>query len=157
MRGDYFSVDNQEFLYLLYKYDVKYLIIGGEAVIYYGNPRLTGDIDFFYKNEKGNVEALYKALQEFWDYNIPGIDTMQDLQLEGYVIQFGVPPNRIDLLNNIEAVSFKEAWPDRIVEKIKIKGETIAINFIGLSHLKMNKRAAGRNKDKDDLDYLNEL
>jgi hypothetical protein len=42
MKGNYFSADNQEFLHLLYKYDVKYLIVGGEAVIYYGYPRLTG-------------------------------------------------------------------------------------------------------------------
>ena len=43
----HFSPDIQDFIRLLYTYGVKYLIIGGEAVIYYGYARLTGDIDFF--------------------------------------------------------------------------------------------------------------
>jgi hypothetical protein len=41
----YFSPDILEFLRLLSIYKVRYLIVGGEAVIYYGHARLTGDID----------------------------------------------------------------------------------------------------------------
>lgn len=47
MRATYFSEDTRAFLQLLYKHKVKYMIVGGEAVIYYGYPRLTGDVDFF--------------------------------------------------------------------------------------------------------------
>lgn len=47
MKVSHFSKDVREFLMLLAKYQVKYLIVGGEAVIYYGYARLTGDIDFF--------------------------------------------------------------------------------------------------------------
>jgi len=50
----YFSEDISEFIYLLYKYKVKYVIVGGEAVIYYGHARLTGDIDFFYESTREN-------------------------------------------------------------------------------------------------------
>ena len=47
MRVSYFSKDVQEFLKLLAAHKVKYLIVGGEAVIYHGYARLTGDVDFF--------------------------------------------------------------------------------------------------------------
>lgn len=36
MRGSHFSHDIQEFIYLLSFHEVKYVIVGGEAVIYYG-------------------------------------------------------------------------------------------------------------------------
>lgn len=67
MRASYFSADTREFLYLLQKHEVKYLIVGGEAVIYYGYPRLTGYVDFFYSKDEKNTKALYQALLSFWD------------------------------------------------------------------------------------------
>ena len=63
--ADHFSPDIQDFIALLYKHQVRYLIVGGEAVIFYGHVRLTGDVDFFFDNDKGNAENLYKALYEF--------------------------------------------------------------------------------------------
>jgi predicted nucleotidyltransferase len=55
MDPNYFSRDIKEFIRLLDKYDVKYVIVGGEAVIYYGYPRLTGDVDFFFSSDDKNV------------------------------------------------------------------------------------------------------
>jgi len=43
------SSDTLDFLLCLNEHKVHYLIVGGEAVIHYGYPRLTGDIDFFYE------------------------------------------------------------------------------------------------------------
>ena len=59
MKSSYFSIDIQEFLYLLSKHQVKYLIVGGEAVIFHGYARLTGDIDIFYDASPDNVEKLF--------------------------------------------------------------------------------------------------
>lgn len=73
MKNNYFSPDVSEFLYLLSKYKVKYLIVGGEAVIYYGHTRLTGDIDIYYSTVKENIKNLYLALKEF-GYKIESID-----------------------------------------------------------------------------------
>ena len=157
MKANHFTPDVQEFLSLLHKYNVKYLIIGGEAVIYYGNVRVTGDIDFYYKNDTENTNALYSALLQFWDGDIPGINERKDLCQSKYMIQFGIPPNRIDLLNDIEGVSFDEAWQAKVREDIQIKEENIPVYFIGLSHLIINKEKAGRNKDLEDLKYLRRL
>ncbi|MFH5834391.1 nucleotidyltransferase [Halalkalibaculum sp. DA3122] len=157
MRAEYFSPDTQQFLVLLDKYEVKYLIVGGEAVIYYGYPRLTGDVDFFYSSDSDNVVLLFDALLEFWDNDIPGLTKPEELQSPGYVIQFGVPPNRIDLINDIEGVRFDEAWEGRVTESISIKDNNIPVYIIGLSDLITNKRQAGRNKDLEDLNYLESI
>jgi len=63
MNKIYFSPDVSEFLFLLFKNKVRYLIVGGEAVIYYGHARLTGDIDIFYDREKKNIRKLYRILE----------------------------------------------------------------------------------------------
>lgn len=157
MKSDYFSEDIQEFLLLLHQYEVKYLVIGGEAVIYYGNPRLTGDIDFFFGNTDKNTTALFDVLLQFWDQNVPGLKNKQELRLPDYVIQFGVPPNRIDLLNSIEGVQFEQAWSAKKTEKLLINGKKLPVYFIGLDHLIINKKSANRDKDREDLKYLTSI
>jgi predicted nucleotidyltransferase len=157
MKTDYFSSDIEQFLTLLHKHQVKYLIVGGEAVIYYGYPRLTGDIDIFYSSDNENSGLLFKALSEFWDHDIPGLENPDELQTPGYIIQFGVPPNRIDLINEIEGVAFKKAWSNRVKESILVKDQDIPLYIIGLSDLIKNKRQTGRNKDLEDLKYLESI
>ena len=157
MDSAYFSDDTKEFIRLLDKYKVEYLIVGGEAVIYYGYPRLTGDVDFFYSIDTNNVSLLYRVLMDFWDEDIPGIESEEDLKTPGYVIQFGLPPNRIDIMNSIEGVFFEEAWENRKTEYIKSDQQEIPIYYVGLEELIKNKRETGRKKDMDDLDYLSKL
>lgn len=153
----FFSSDIIEFLFLLSKYKLKYLIVGGEAVIYYGYARLTGDIDIFYDREKENCTKLFKALNEFWDDDIPGITSKKELQKKGEIFQFGVPPNRIDLINEIENVHFDEAYENKIEDKITHKQRDFDIHYIGLKDLIKNKKVINRFKDKEDLKFLQEL
>ncbi|MFD2532050.1 nucleotidyltransferase [Gracilimonas halophila] len=157
MDSNYFSGDTKEFIRLLDKHDVKYMIVGGEAVIYYGYPRLTGDVDFFFSSEDKNVAMLYEALSEFWDGNIPGIESIDELKTPGYVIQFGIPPNRIDIMNSIDGVDFDDAWGKRKTEHIEMNGNEVPVHYLGLEHLIKNKAASARGKDLDDLSYLKRL
>jgi hypothetical protein len=79
MRASYFALDVQEFLKLPATHKVKYLIVGGEAVIYHVYARLTGDVDFFFEPSKQNARKLYEALKEFWAGEIPGIRIFEEL------------------------------------------------------------------------------
>jgi hypothetical protein len=151
----YFSADVTDFLSLLFRHEVRYLIVGGEAVIYYGHARLTGDIDIFYERTRNNAINLFTALEEFWDNGVPGIRTREELLIKGTIFQFGVPPNRIDLMNVIENVEFKDAWAHRNDALARMKGKKILIHYIGLQQLIKNKKAVGRHRDKDDLLFLN--
>jgi predicted nucleotidyltransferase len=156
LSSEHYSEDVLDFLKLLFEYQVEYLIIGGEAVIYYGYARLTGDIDFFYHRTSENIERLYQALQEFWGGQIPGLNQPKELDDPNAVFQFGVPPNRLDLLGNLETIEFSKAWQRKRVETIQLD-TLLDIYFIGLDDLIKNKKMAGRSKDLEDLKYLQAL
>ena len=79
---------------------------------------------------------------------------MSSVQPEGVIIQFGSPPNRIDLINSIAGVGFEEAWAGRVDAVLVTADGDVPLPFIGLEALVKNKRAAGRPKDLDDLSYL---
>jgi hypothetical protein len=152
----HFSADTVDFIGLLQKYGVRYLIVGGEAVIYCGYVRLTGDVGFFYDTAPENTEFLFRALTEFWGGEIPGVETPTDLSRPDQVLQFGRPPNRIDLLTKISGISFGEAWGGRErVELLLEGGDRVSMQYIGLPQLMVNKTASGRPKDLDDLNFLN--
>jgi predicted nucleotidyltransferase len=157
MKGSHFSPDVQDFIKLLAKYDVRYVIIGGVAVIYYGSLRLTGDIDFFYESSEKNAAKLFSVLKEFWRGTIPGMKNKEELIGEDIVIQFGLPPNRIDLLTSIKTVKFADAWENRLVEKITIDDKDYPIYFISLEQLIKNKKSVKRSKDLEDLKFLTKL
>lgn len=157
--SNHFSTDTRAFIALLHRHNVRYVIVGGEAVIFHGHARYTGDVDFLYDRSEANTKALYAALAEFWDGDIPGINTPDELIEEAIVVQFGRPPNRIDLLSSINGVGFEEAWDTRVTLEFapELGGEPIPVFILGLGALLKNKAATARAKDLDDLRYLSRL
>lgn len=149
-----FSADTVEFIGLLRRFKVRFLMVGGEAVIFHGYPRLTGDVDFFYQRTRDNCARLFKALEVFWGFDVPVVKTESDLLERGVVIQFGRPPNRIDLHNQIDGVTFGSAWRSRVPVELRTRSGAVRLFYIGIGPLRRNKRASGRAKDLDDLEHL---
>jgi predicted nucleotidyltransferase len=140
--------DFKEFLRLLNAHQVEYLLIGGYAVGYHGYPRATADMDIWVAMRPQNAEKVVAALREF-GFNVPGLG--MDLFLEpGRIIRMGLPPLRIKIATAISAVAFDECYAERVVDDL----DGVAVNLIGLKHLKINKQASGRHKDLDDLKNL---
>jgi hypothetical protein len=157
IEASYFSPDILEFIQLLHAHAVRYVVVGGEAVIYYGHARLTGDIDFFYDSAPDNAVALFEALRVFWSGNIPGVERAAEFQEEGVIIQFGRPPNRIDLLNRIDGVPFADAWKTRVTVSVQTSAGEVPLFYLGLAELIRNKEASARPKDQEDLAFLRQL
>jgi hypothetical protein len=149
-----FHRDILDFLALLRKHRVRYLIVGGEAVIQHGYARFTADTDIFYDAVTVNAARLYKALEEFWGGAVVGIGNADELRVTGKVFQFGLPPNRLDLMNSIDGVGFPIAWKGRKTKRFLHRDKPLPVHFIGLEELIRNKRSTRRNKDLDDLRYL---
>ncbi len=145
------SGDMSEFVRLLGVHRVEYLLVGGWAVFLHGYPRATGDADFAYRREAENCVRLYQALREFWGGEVPAVSCAAELEQEGVVVQFGRPPNRIDLLSGAAGLDFGEAWSRRIVVPAPGDGELIVCS---LRDLRAMKLAAGRPRDADDLENL---
>jgi hypothetical protein len=138
----------REFIELLNSANVEYLIVGGYAVGFHGHPRFTGDIDFFIATNLANVAALMQVLDQFGFGDI-GLKA-DDFLSSDSIVQLGYPPNRIDLLTGISAVTFAEAWQARVEGTL----DGVPVHFIDRQLLLRNKRAAGRPKDIADAATL---
>ena len=53
--------DFKEMLELLNSNEVEYVIVGGYAVAFHGNPRFTGDIDIYVNPTQVNAEKVLSA------------------------------------------------------------------------------------------------
>jgi len=145
-----FSKDFTEFVTLLIKHKAEYLIVGGYAVGVHGHPRYTGDLDIWLNPTKENAEKVVKVVNEFGfsSYNL----TISDFITLGNIVQLGYPPLRIDLLNDIDGVTFQECYKNR--KEVSFEG--LVVNFIGYQDLLKNKKESGRHRDLDDLENLSE-
>jgi len=140
--------DFKEFLRLLNAHQIKYLLIGGYAVGYYGYPRATADMDIWIGMNPKNAGEVVTALKEF-GFNVPDLSVEVFLK-PNQIIRMGMPPVRIEILTTISGVSFEECYPERVKDEL----DGVQVNLISLRHLKINKKAFGRHKDLDDLENL---
>lgn len=140
--------DFKEFLKLLNAHQVEYLLIGGYAVAYHGYPRATADMDIWIATHPQNAEKVVAALKEF-GFDLPELSVEIFLK-EGQIIRMGVPPVRIEIATSISGVSFEVCYVARVVDVL----DEVEVSLIDLAHLKINKKAAGRHKDLDDLENL---
>ena len=91
--------DFTDLLRLFNDNSVKYLVIGGYAIIQYAEPRFTKDLDLWISTDTTNAAAVYKALKSF-GAPLAGM-TEADFAEDGYFYQMGVPPIRVDLMMGI--------------------------------------------------------
>src|SRR5688572_21755217 len=120
-----FSQDFREFIELLIKNRVEYLIVGGYAVGIHGHPRYTGDLDIWINLSEENAQRISLCVNEF-GFSSYGL-TKSDFMQENIIVQLGYPPLRIDLLTNIDGVTFDNCFENRM--EIEIDG--LLVNFIG--------------------------
>jgi hypothetical protein len=139
--------DFKEFIELLNNNKVRYLIIGGYAVVYHGYVRSTNDIDIWIDISEANIERLLSALDEF---GFSALDLKKTDFMPNQIIQLGCPPNRIDIITSPAGVSFDECY----ASKEQVELEMISVNFIDLKNLLKSKKAANRTRDLADLEEL---
>ena len=140
--------DLREFVELLNSNEVEYLVVGAFAVAFHGFARYTADLDLLVRPSAENAARILQVLSAF-GFGKMGIQAA-DLSSPGMVFQFGVRPNRIDLLTAISGVSFEEAWATHVVGEL----EGIPTHFIGRDALVRNKEQTGRAKDIGDAEEL---
>jgi hypothetical protein len=140
--------DWKDFLQARRSQNTKFLLIGGHALAYHAEARLTEDLDVFVEASPDNAARLRGALIEFgMGEEAP---TNEQLMKPQQVFMLGRKPWRIDILTGIDGVSFEEAWEGRL--EVDFYGVTLFI--IGRDALLKNKRASGRRKDLLDVALL---
>ncbi|MGH9528296.1 MAG: nucleotidyltransferase [Terriglobales bacterium] len=137
----------KELLRLLNEFEVEYLIVGGFAVMKYGEPRYTKDLDVWVHNSPQNSARVVAALKKFGaplEHDRITAETFTEKQL---VYQIGIAPVRVDILTEITGVQFADAWRKRVASTFF----GVPVHFISLDDLVTNKQALGRSTDLKDL------
>jgi predicted nucleotidyltransferase len=140
--------DFRDLLRLFNRHQVQYLIVGGYAVMKYTEPFYTKDLDIWVEPVAENAKQAYAALVEFGA--LMADLTVHDLTQPNIVFQFGMAPARVDIMTTIDAVTFPEAWKNRV--ETHLSG--IPIFVISLDDLIRNKETAGRDTDRLHLNRL---
>ena len=138
----------REFLRLLIERKVEYLLVGGFVVGFYGYPRYTGDLDIWISLTIENRDKIIKVLKDF-GFESLGLTAM-DFEKKGTIVQLGFPPNRIDIINDLDELQFDKCFTRKKI----IEYENLKISCISLEDLIKNKKAVGRLKDQLDLENL---
>jgi predicted nucleotidyltransferase len=130
---------------------VKYLLIGGYAVGYYGYARTTMDMDIWIALDPGNAKKMVAVFSQF-GFPPGAIDTSAFLD-KARIIRLGLPPVRLEIMTDISGIEFSACYARR--KRATFDG--VRLNLIGFDDLIKNKKASGRHKDLADLEYLSDL
>ena len=129
---------------------VKYLLIGGYAVILHGYVRNTSDLDIVVSKDPENATRCVRALSEFGfgqtDLNAELFSRQDNL------VRMGIEPMKIEILNYLNGVDFNHAYERRVSFRV----EDIELSVICLKDLIANKKAVGRLQDLLDVEKLEE-
>ena len=140
--------DFEEMLRELSGAGVEFLVVGAHARAAYGEPRATKDLDIWVRASSENARRVMEALARFGA--LLSEITERDFATPGLTVQIGVAPYRIDVLTDLTALSFEEAWQRRT--EADFAGGRYPV--IGKSDFIANKRATGRLQDLADADHV---
>jgi predicted nucleotidyltransferase len=134
---------------ILNEHEVDYVLIGGVAVGFYGFPRSTADVDFWYKPTTENFLKILNALRDF------GIDvsSLRDLVFDPDKTFLRIPQLgfRTEFLPKIPGIkSFTESFKN--ASKTEIDG--VHVFILSYEDLLKNKEASNRPIDKIDVEEL---
>lgn len=142
---------NQDFRDLLLAFNeekVKYLIVGGYALIKHTEPRYTKDLDIWVSSDRDNAERVFRALVK---YGAPVSEmSPADFMRAGFFFTMGIAPSRIDLFFDLTGLTFESAWERRLPATI---GD-LDTNFLSRVDLIINNESVGRKQDLADVEKL---
>ena len=149
----------------LNKRKVKYVVVGGIALVLYGILRFTADLDLVIHLEEKNIDRFFKAIKNLgFKPKIPV--TQQEFKDKKkreewakkknmIVFSFYHPKDSLKIIDVFikEPIKFESLYKE--AKKIKVK--KITIPLASLKHLKQLKKRAKREKDLIDLIKLKDF
>jgi len=136
-------------LKLLKEHKVRFVIIGATAFPVHGYSRATLDIDIFIEPTPRNAKRTRDALKAFgYDMSDVSVNDLltNKLLIRQYVVETDIHPF-------VKGTTFEHVWANKVKSRF---GRTF-VWFASLDDLIEMKRAAGRPKDREDLEFLRRL
>jgi nucleotidyltransferase DUF2204 len=150
-----FNSDFIEYIELLNKHKVAYVLVGGMAVNLHGYRRTTGDMDIFVDTTPKNHLKLRKVHLDF-GMHMGEMELVENfLNTSKYdVFTFGTSPIQIDLLTACKGIDFNEAIKNGIQVEIK---NNLKVSVVDYRSLIITKRASNRLRDQADIQELEKV
>ena len=140
--------DFKDLLRILSECEVRFLVVGGYAVIHHSQPRYTKDLDIWIEPSPENAKKLMRAFRIF---GVPMLNlSPEDFTTPGTQLSLGVAPCEIDFLTTISGLDFESAWVNRVISE----EEDFSIPYLGKTDLILAKQTAGRLQDLADIEEL---
>ncbi|HEV2249864.1 MAG TPA: hypothetical protein VGT60_05095 [Candidatus Limnocylindria bacterium] len=146
---------------MLHEPGVRFVVIGGIAAALHGSTSLTADLDIVYDREGDNIERLATALaalgafrRDLPDGVIAPIDALAIRK--GMNLLLTTRHGDLDCIG--ETPSGRFTYPDiaPTAERVPVRAG-LEVDVVSLNELIRMKRAAGRTKDRVELETLTAL
>lgn len=140
----------------LQDHQVRFVVIGGLAGRLWGSPTVTNDVDICYKRSAVNLGRLAAALQEM-QAKLRGVDDQVPFLLDATTLErdqnftFTTTFGSLDILGAPAGVA---SFAELEVNAIDFDLGEVVIKVCDLDDLIRMKTAAGRQKDRIDLEVL---
>jgi predicted nucleotidyltransferase len=127
---------------------VRYVLVGGIALIRHGVVRATRDIDAVFDPDPDNVERI-RALVEIWGATRPDGSSIPEGRIAGdRTIHLSTPHGELDLLSEaVAAIAFSDLLERAEVRRV----DGVEAPICSLADLVAMKRSVGRERDLVDL------
>ncbi len=131
------------------EYHIDYMVIGGQAVLIHGEPRMTADIDITLAATVDKLDVVEKIVHELGLSII--VDEHHDFVKRTWVLPAYDPKSgfRVDFIFSFS--SYERKAIERAV-KVKIKG--YFVKFASVEDLIIHKIVAGRARDIEDVKVI---
>ncbi len=127
-----------------------FLVVGGFAIMQAGLPRTTGDVDLLVEASPDNERRVFDALATLPDGCVRELDP-------GDVARFTVvrvaDEILVDLMASASGIGYEEASQSVVVREI----DGVKIPFASPELLYRMKKRTGREKDRGDIHFLEQL
>jgi hypothetical protein len=126
---------------------VRYLIVGGFAIIEAGLPRTTGDVDLLIATDLENEGKAFDALATLPDGCARELDPGD---VEKFLVVRVADEILVDLMAKASGIDYEEAAKSVVVREL----DGVAIPFASPELLWRMKIRANREKDRGDIQFL---
>ena len=128
---------------------VRYVVIGGQAMLQQGMPRFTLDWDIFIPPfDQDNMDRINTALADELDIDLEKLDLqtgegfVQTFQTSAGIIQFHLSPPGLPKFPVVEE------------RAVTCDYHGVPVKYLSLDDLLSSKQAVSRDKDSDDILFL---
>jgi hypothetical protein len=141
----------------LQRYGVEFVVIGGVAARLWGSPTMTNDVDICYSRDRGNLQRLAAALEDL-DARLRDVDDDVPFRLDSTTLANGQNftfTTRLGPLDILGTPAGVRDFGELAVNAVSFDfGNGVTVRVCDLQDLIRMKRAAGRPKDRIEVEVL---